>query len=516
MSQFIDRELSNCNIYSQLDRENVVYQENEDDEKTRYYGHFLFHNKNINLLSYNCKYSGDNKSYELTFLTFNDTHSRDKMMQFLETLKIANLPDVRKTHKFIKDDSAEKYRVILIDYFQTSINLSDLINYAKDFPEIVTKMRQREFSFKVITTVWDTIRLFRTKHLKDLGLNPNLIILLEKKFNQVPIRDPVVKIKRFFKDPAVVIDYKSSHFLRLILTDEKRRNAITITDLGSINFIPKFMIEAISRHKIEYTDEISFALIIIQIMTGKPCEAFGHFIDFEKLVITKELEQMIGDQWFVSKVNECLQATNRKEISEFDYDFFSENNKDFMALSRFLNCEIDNEPITLSEISPNILDAGLGLIDKSKFIRLIANSEYEKCNNDQLRVITKFLLDQNFLHYAFVFIKNNFSKFDIYTDLYNVFPFIFFMLEKLIRDPEIPFEIKTSRLHTEDLKQLLCIAPHFLFNPKFSELYDRLSQYRAAGQVLRYPHALQRLLFADLHRVGRSHLRSRKLDERHE
>jgi hypothetical protein len=423
---------------------------------------------------------------------------------------------VRRTHKFIRDDSSDKLRVVLIDHFQTSINLSDLINYAKDFPEVVTKMRQREFAFKVITTVWDTIRLFRSKHLKDLGLNPNLIILLEKKSNQVPLRDPVVKIKRFFKDPAVVIDYKSSHFLRLILSDEKRRNAITITDLGSINFIPKFMIEAISKYKIEYTDEISFAIIIIQIMTGKPCEAFAQYIDFDKRVVTRELEQMIADDWFVRKVNECLQASCRKEINEFEEDFFSEKNQDFIALSRFLNCEIDNEPIALNQISPNILEAGLGLIDKSKFIKVMANSQYESCNNDQLRVVTKFLLDQNFLHYAFVFIKNNFSKFDIYSDLYNVFPFVFFMLEKLIRDPEIPFEVKASRLHTEDLKQLLCIAPHFLYNPKFAEMYARLTQHRESSQVLRNPHALQRVLLADLHRARLQDLRLRQPAERHE
>ena len=470
LAHFIDEELNRSNIYSKLDKDSVVFQEDSKNEDTKYFGRFLFHNKNIHLLSYSCMYSADKKYYEITFLNFQDSLLRDKMMQFLETLKLANLPDVRRTHKFIRDDSTDKMRVVLIDQYQPSINLSDLINYTQEHPEIVNKMRQKEFVFKVMTTVWDTIRLFRAKHLKDLGLSSNLIILLERRTTQIPIKDEVVKMKRFFKDPAVVIDYKMSHFLRLILSEEKKKNAITITDLGLINFIPKFMIEAISKYKIDYNDEISFAIIIIQLMTGKSCDSLAEHIDFGKKCISRELENLIGDKWFVDKITECLQASNNKDINEFQYDFFSEKNKDFMALSRFLNCELDGEPINLSEISPIILESGLGLIDKSKFIRIMANSNYEDSNTDQIRVMCRFLLDQNFLHYAFVFIKHHFTKFEIYSEIYNVFPFVFFMLERMIKDPNIPYEIKLSKLHTEDLKQILCISPHFLFHTRFSSM----------------------------------------------
>lgn len=279
LSTFLDEEFSNVNFYSPVDGTMAVY---EEDDSQRYMGRFLFHNKNINLLSYNCIGEKDKKLYEITFLTFQERSNRDKMATFLDTLKLANIPDIRKLHRFVADDSTGKARLVLIDGSQNSVNLSSLISYSQEYPEIKSLIRQNEFLYKVVTVLWDTIRLFRSKSLKDLGINSNLITLLDRKQTATAIRDPVVKMRRFFKDPTVVIDYKFSHFLRLILSDEKRKNAITISDLATINFIPKFMVEVISKYRIDYTDELAFALVIIEILKGESCENLAKEIDFEK------------------------------------------------------------------------------------------------------------------------------------------------------------------------------------------------------------------------------------------
>ena len=119
---------------------------------------------------------------------------------------------------------------------------------------------------------------------------------------------------------------------------------------------------------------------------------------------------------------------------------------------------------------PKILKSGLVLIDKGKLIKILANSDYDQCSPDQTSVIIEFLMENNFLHYAFVYIKSCFTRFDEYNSLYNSFPFVFHMLEKIIEDDKIPMSQKVIKLHTEDLKQLLAIAPTFLFHPKYDSM----------------------------------------------
>lgn len=467
LSTFLDTQLASINFYSPVDPSSCVFQ---DSSGQRYMGRYLFHNKNINLLSYNCVGEKDKRPYEITFLTFKDRVNRDRMAAFLDTLRLANIPDLRKIHSFVSDDFMDKARIVLIDTFQNSINLSNLISYSEEFPEIKTMIRQDEFAYKVITIVWDTIRQFRSKGLKDLGINSNLITLLEKKNSASLIRDPVVKIRRFFKDPTIAIDYKCSHFLRLILSDEKRKNAITISDLAMINFIPKFMVEAITRYRIDFTDELAFALVIIELLKGESCENISNEIDFELGKISPELEGSLNHPFFVNVIKKCLKMPTQRDLSEYQEDFFSEANSEFMSLSRLLNSDVSNDPISLQQMQPKILASGLALIDKGKLIRILANSDYENCTPEQTSVLINFLMENNFLHYAFVYIKSSFTRFDAYNSVYNVFPFILHLIERILQDNNIKMEQKIAKIHIEDLKQILALAPNFLFHPRYESM----------------------------------------------
>lgn len=467
LSTFLDNEFSHVNYYSPVDPKVSVYEKNDGQ---KFMGRFLFHNKNINMLSYNCVGENDRRPYEVTFLSFQEASNRDRMAVFLDTLKLAAIPDLRKMHSYFTDNKMNKSRIILIDAFQNSINLSSLVSFTKEFPEIATLIRQNEFIYKVITVLWETVRQFRNKGLKDLGISSNLITLLDKKESHAIIRDPVVKIRRFFKDPTAVIDYKCSHFLRLILSDEKKKNAITISDLATINFIPKFMVEIIAKYRVDYTDELAFALVIIEILIGESCENIAKEIDFETGKISPELEGNLDHPFFVSVIKRCLKIPRQREVSDLQDEFFSESNSDFMTLTRLLNSDISNSQICLQQMHPKILKSGLVLIDKGKLIKILANSDYDQCSPDQTSVIIEFLMENNFLHYAFVYIKSCFTRFDEYNSLYNSFPFVFHMIEKIIQDDKIPMSQKVIKLHTEDLKQLLAIAPTFLFHPKYDSM----------------------------------------------
>lgn len=157
-------------------------------------------------------------------------------------------------------------------------------------------------------------------------------------------------------------------------------------------------------------------------------------------------------------------------MNEYQEDFFSEHNTEFMALSTLLNSDLNNEPISLLQMNPSILASGLSLIDKGKLVKILASSDYETCTTEQTAVLVKFLIEHNFLHYAFVFVKSSFTRFELYNSVYNVFPFVFHFVEKILQDETIPMSQKIAKINTEDLKQLMSVAPNFLFHPKYSKM----------------------------------------------
>lgn len=186
--------------------------------------------------------------------------------------------------------------------------------------------------------------------------------------------------------------------------------------------------------------------------------------------ISPALEASIDHPFFLEVVKNCLRLPNQKDMSEYQEDFFSETNSEFVTLSTLLNSDVNNEPISLQEMKPSILAAGLSLIDKGKLIKILSSSDYENCTSEQIAVLVTFLLEHNFLHYAFVFVKSSFTRFELYNCIYNVFPFIFFFIEKIVMDENIPMAQKFAKINTEDLRQLLSIAPNFLFHPKYNRV----------------------------------------------
>ena len=83
--------------------------------------------------------------------------------------------------------------------------------------------------------------------------------------------------------------------MKIVLSSEKRKHAISISDLGSINFIPRFMIEHLSSRKLDYTDELSFAIILLEMMLGTSSERFYKEIDFENGNLSDEVKRKIED-----------------------------------------------------------------------------------------------------------------------------------------------------------------------------------------------------------------------------
>lgn len=186
--------------------------------------------------------------------------------------------------------------------------------------------------------------------------------------------------------------------------------------------------------------------------------------------ISAELEESIQHPFFLDVVKNCLRLPSQKDMSEYQEDFFSESNLEFMTLSTLLNSDVNNEPISLQEMKPSILASGLSLIDKGKLIKILSSSDYENCSSEQISILVGFLLEHNFLHYAFVFVKSSFTRFELYNSVYNVFPFVFYFIEKILQDDKIPMAQKIAKINTEDLKQLLSIAPNFLFHPKYNRV----------------------------------------------
>jgi hypothetical protein len=475
VAEIVNEELMNVKKYADVEKSGVIWTEENIENKTvEYKAKILFHNKTLCRLSYQAQSSLDNKLYEVTFLPFYSSSIRDKMFEFLETLKRVNHPDVRNVHKFSKKENEDRPMLVLVDYFQHFITLSELIALCEAKPEILTNLRRPEFLFKVITVVWDTIRRFKTLGLENLGIHTGLIMMLDQRTNMYSIKDVTLKMKKFFSEPTVIVDYKFAHFMRFILSSDKKGADITLYDLAKIGFVPEVMVEAMSRDKIIYSDHHSFAIILMELLVGKHSSKFSSEIDFKNGKISPELIKAIDHPFFSQVIQTCLATNGIPQLMQAKANFFTDSNKEFMTLARFLNSEIEdenNEALDLSKMNPLILTSGLTLIDKGKIVYVLSNCEYNDPSmpNETIEALTKFLWEMNFLRYCFVFVKNGFTKFQTYTEIYNVFPLIFFLVEKTLTNRKINYSMKLHYLHTEELKQLMSIAPTVLFHPSYNK-----------------------------------------------
>ena len=474
IAEAVNEELLNVKKYADVEKSGVIWTEESDKKLVEYKAKILFHNKTLCRLSYQAQSSLDNKLHEITFLPFYSTGLRDKMYEFLETLKKVNHPDVRVVHKFAKKDNEDKPMLVLVDYFQHFITLSELIHLCEAKPEILVNLRKPEFLFKIVTVVWDTIRRFKVLGLENLGLHTGIIMMLDQRTNMYTIKDITLKMKKFFSEPTVLVDYKFTHFMRFILSSDKKGADITLYDLAKIGFIPEVMVEAMSRDKVVYSDHHSFAIILMELLVGKHSSKFSSDVDFKNGRISPELAKAINHPFFVNVIQSCLATNGSPQLMEAKANFFTESNTEFMTLARFLNSEIEddnNEPLDLSKMNPMILRSGLTLIDKGKIVHVLSNCEYNDATmpKENIETFTRYLLEMNFLRYSFVFVKNGFTRFQTYTEIYNVFPLIFFLVEQTLVNRHMSYHMKLQYLNSEDLKQLLCIAPTVLFHPSYNK-----------------------------------------------
>ena len=52
--------------------------------------------------------------------------------------------------------------------------------------------------------------------------------------------------------------------------------------MAGINFIPQYLVEIIHKHKIEYTDELCFAIIATELLLGESMEQIQGSINWEE------------------------------------------------------------------------------------------------------------------------------------------------------------------------------------------------------------------------------------------
>ena len=90
------------------------------------------------------------------------------------------------------------------------------------------------------------------------------------------------------------------------------------------------MIEHLSTHKVDYTDELAFAIIMLEMMLGQSSDRFYKEVDFENGTMSVDLEKKVGDPFIVAAIKRCLSLKTKQ--GAIDDDFFSDDNLDFYAL----------------------------------------------------------------------------------------------------------------------------------------------------------------------------------------
>lgn len=203
----------------------------------------------------------------------------------------------------------------------------------------------------------------------------------------------------------------------------------------------------------------------------------------------EDLIRRLDHPYLSQVISKCLAKQNPSSS-----EWFTELNSDFVSLSTMLGSRFDSEDLDLASLSPHIFEAGrllsnvgLNLLEKSKFMTLLSNTNCQSLPPSHQAILDLFLLHNSFLHYSFVQIKNSMTAVKKYPTIYNIITFVLDSVDRILSGSTVTRADKFKYIDGEDLKQILAIAPSFIFQTHLSHLIEHKSKYfRTIGTVTRH------------------------------
>ena len=354
-------------------------------EKQRYKAKNLIHNKEMANLSFACIGLEDSKQYEITSLHFEKDSSQASMVQFLTDIRASKISNLKIFKEFYEDeDPTGRLKLVLIDRYVSCISIRDLVIGIKDYPFISEILSLNQVRFPILVSLWETIRDLRSNGLKNIGITSWMVYLIDSlQFTNTNTYLSAEKtIENLFGNLMVKIDYKFSHFKRLLLADAKQD--LTLKELADLRFFSRCFVQVLDDKHEALSDHNCFILFALELFGKEKHENFLEFIDFKKGFLKQGIEDKLGDdcsQLFMI-VEMCFNDRQKAQNG----DFFSEKNEIFSLMSN-----IKNQEYACLQTIESIDDFKhcLGISRKSDHLQILLDFKTQNFSKEKIYFITE-------------------------------------------------------------------------------------------------------------------------------
>jgi hypothetical protein len=331
-------------------------------------------------LSFYCKGETDSQEYEIASLNFDTTASRTEMIAFLTNIKSAKVTSIKKFHEYyLEDTEGPTYKLILIDKFQNSMNVSTLINSASSLHQIEIIMKKNFFRYSLIVSVWEAVRELRSLGLKNMGINSSLVYLAER-LTPLSLNDRFLRYKNFFESPEIQIEYKINQFRNLLLADA--RNELTMKELVGLNFFSEKLSQKFSNKMDAIKDHNSFIVYMLEVVLCQHHSEFLDGVDFDNRRLSERLKNLIEDKLILEMIDYCFHDREQEEERQ---TFFTGFNAKMSSLNMFQTVEVSE--LRFNSINWEVFNKGIKLVPKGLRLKFLLSLDIREMSREHLRLI---------------------------------------------------------------------------------------------------------------------------------
>lgn len=442
-------------IYSTLEAGKLQF----DGKKKMYVATHLVHNSDITNLSFSCKaHPPEINEYNISTLNFDNKESREKMIKFLEKIKNSNIEFLKKYEELIiKTAEDNRHKILLVDRNTNSINLYSLISTVNSYASFSIKdyFKDRSFQYKVITSVWQTVKKLRSLGYKNMGINSKLIYMTQR--NSVAgLKDIKTRFLDFCQSPLIRIEYKFNQFRKLLLADARKE--ISLQELINLKYVSKELSEKFQNKGDIIKDHNSFIVFVLEVSLMTHHIEFLDQIDFQRGVLSKRLEAQINDPVIIDMIYFAFDDRFRTESI-----FFSDENLDFIILEKFKRVK-GIQDLNFRNLSPDLLIRGVKIVPRAKCLTFFLRLKDKNLSFENLKLIATNCVNKTLISDVVKLIKNNLINFSSHVLVLRclIYFLVVFFEESLIKD--------VVKMDNRDYKKFLVHCLYF-----YSEVYDEYS-----------------------------------------
>lgn len=371
-------------VYSDIKANKIEF----EGSNQKYSANSLVHNKETTNLSFICKGQSDSKDYEITSLNFESKSSIETIIYYLNMVSSQKIRNIESTSEHFIKNGNDRHQLIMVEPLVNKISLRELFQNMEEYKFLKKGFQLIKLKFGIVTKIWETLCDLRSQSkLRDVGLGPWNVILVDSPSCQTEGLSNEGRVKLLFEKPCISISYKLGHFKKLLVADAKKD--LTIKELADLGFFSWDFVQKLDKKFDALSDHFCFILILIEVITSGKHESCLKYVDFKNGVLTQEFKDRIFERqrdYSQNKILIDLIELCFKDKRKLKSTFFTESGNPIMdKLSKIGGGKFNN----LGELKPSLFEIGVKLAPEQNHLDLILELNKTKISKSQRGLVAR-------------------------------------------------------------------------------------------------------------------------------